>query len=401
MLDLDLLRARPEIVKASIAKRGGNSELVDGFLELDTQWRGVLKEVEILRQQRNSLAVSKESAQKNSGVLKKDKEKLQKLEAKEKELSTLRHEAHSLIPQVISDDVPVGPGESANTAIKTVGKIRVESGKPHEEIMTSLGWLDLELAASTSGARFRFLKKEAAVAHLKLMNQAFEMAAKSGFIPVIPPVFVRDEVLLKTGFFPIGREDTFKVEDHYLSGTSEPLLLAVGSNKIHDLSDLPIRIVGFSTCFRREAGSYGKDTKGMFRQHQFDKVEMVSICSAEDSEKEHQFLVTMQEKFVQNFDLPYRITLVGSGDLEAKATKRYDLESWFPGQERYRETHSASNCGDYQARSFNIKYRDRDGREAYAHTLNATLATERLLLALAENNQRPNGTVNLPRSLRS
>lgn len=400
MLDLDMLRARPEIVKASIAKRGGNSELVDGFLELDSQWRETLQSSEKLRQQRNTLTTNKETAQKNSEALNKTKAKLQKLDHKEKELSALRLEALSLIPQVVSDEVPVGPGETANTAIRAVGKVRLQSGKPHEELMTRLGWLDLELAASTSGARFRFLKKDAAVAHMKMMSLAFEMAVKHGFTPIIPPVFVRDEVLLKTGFFPIGRDDTFKVEDQYLTGTSEPLLLAVGSNKTHDFSDLPLRFVGFSTCFRREAGSYGKDTKGMFRQHQFDKVEMVSVCSPADSEKEHQLLVNMQEKFVQKFDLPYQVVLVGSGDLEAKATKRYDLESWFPSQSKFRETHSASNCGDYQARSFNIKYRDRDGREAYAHTLNATLATERLLLSVCENNQRPDGTINLPRSLR-
>lgn len=400
MLDLELLRHKPELAKASITKRGGNPELVDAFVALDEEWKDTLRQVEDIRHERNSLADTKEAAQKNSAKLKKLKTNLQKLESKERELSERRHEAWSLIPQVISDDVPVGEGESANVTIKTYGRIKVKSGKPHDELMTSLGWLDTETAAKVSGARFRYLERDAALAHFKLMYHAYEWAIRRGFIPVIPPVMVRDELLVQTGFFPVGRDDTFKVEDQFLTGTSEPLLIALGGDKTYEEKELPVRFVGFSTCFRREAGSYGKDTSGIFRQHQFDKVEMVSICRPEDSEKEHQFLLEMEERFVKEFDVPHRVVLVGSGDLETKATKRFDIESYFPGQERYRETHSASNCGDYQARSFNIKVRDQDGSERYAHTLNATLATERLLLAIIENTQRPNGQVDLPRGLR-
>lgn len=401
MLDLEILRAKPELVKTAISKRGGNPELVDAFLELDRSWRKILQETETLRQQRNQLASSKELAQKNASKLKKAKEKLQKLEAGERDLNVRRFEAHSLIPQLVADEVPVGVGESANTVVKTVGRVRHAKGLPHEGLMTKLDWLDVETAAKTSGARFRYLKGDAAVAEMRLMHQAFEWAVRHGFTPVIPPVMVRDELLLNTGFFPLGREDTFKVEEHFLPGTSEPQLIALGGDKTYDTKDLPVRLVGFSTCFRREAGSYGRDTKGIFRQHQFDKVELVSICRPEESEKEHQFLISLQEKFVDQFDVPYQLVLVGSGDLESKAQKRFDVESWFPGQGRYRETHSASNCGDYQARGFNIKVRDRVGQEMFAHTLNATLATERLLLSIIENNQRPNGSVNLPRSLRA
>ncbi len=400
MIDLDLLRTKPELVKTSISKRGGNPEIVDTFLEQDKGWKETLQKLETLRQERNALSANKESAKKNASKLKTQKESLQKLEAKEREQSERRAEAQSLIPQLIADEVPVGEGESANTPIRTNGNIRIKSGRSHEELMTNLEWLDLETAAKTSGARFRYLLRDAAIAQRLLMQEAFEWAIKQGFIPVIPPVFIRDEVLMKTGFFPIGREDTFKVEDAYLSGTSEPLLIALASDKSHPADELPKRYVGFSTCFRREAGSYGKDTKGMFRVHQFDKIEMVTICRPEDSEREHQLLVEMQEKFVSRFNLPYQVVLVGSGDLESKATKRYDLECYFPGQERYRETHSASNCGDYQARGFGIKYRDHDGIDRYAHTLNATLATERLLLAIVENNQKADGSVTLPRSLR-
>lgn len=400
MLDLEIIRTEPEKVRLSIEKRGGNVELVDALLELDVSWRKALQSTEAARQERNQLATDKESAAKNSEKLKKLKQKIGELEEAERSLAVRRFDAWSLIPQIVAEDVPVGAGETANRPINTVGKIRLQRGKPHDELMTSLGWLDLEAAARTSGARFRYLKSGAALAHIRLMHSAIDLTIKNGFTPVIPPVLVRDELLQKTGFFPVGREDTFKVEEHYLTGTSEPLLVALAAEQTHEIGDLPLRYVGFSSCFRREAGSYGKDTKGMFRQHQFDKVEMVSICAPEDSEKEHQFLVSMQEKFVNHFGLPYQLVLVGTGDLESKATKRYDLETYFPGQERYRETHSASNCGDYQARGFGIKLRNPDGTDRYAHTLNATLATERLLLAIIENNQRPDGTVKLPRALR-
>lgn len=400
MLDLEIIRNEPEKVRISIEKRGGNPELVDGLLELDAEWRTALQACEAARQERNQLTASKELAIQNADALKKLKEKINGLEENERSLAARRNEAWSLIPQIVAADVPVGEGESANTPIRTAGKIRLQKGKAHDELMNQLGWLDQEAAVRTSGARFRYLKSDAALAHIRLMHAAIEWAIKNNFIPVIPPVLVRDDLLEKTGFFPIGREDTFKVEEHYLTGTSEPLLVALAAEQTHNISDLPLRYVGFSSCFRREAGSYGKDTKGMFRQHQFDKVEMVSICAPEDSEKEHQFLVSMQEQFVSQFELPYQVVLVGTGDLESKATKRYDLETYFPGQERYRETHSASNCGDYQARGFGIKVRGADGNDQYAHTLNATLATERLLLAIIENNQEPDGTVNLPRALR-
>ncbi len=400
MLDLEIIRSKPDIVRSSITKRGGDPELVDALVELDNSWRLSVQKGETIRQERNQLTATKELALKNTAKLKTLKSELAKVEGEERLLAERRLAAWSLIPQLVADDVPVGEGETANQPIRQVGRIKLPRGRAHDELMAKLGWLDQDAAVRTSGARFRYLKGGAAKAHFQLMHAALNWAIKNGFTPVIPPVLVRDELLLKTGFFPVGREDTFKVEEHYLTGTSEPLLVALAAEQTHHSKDLPLRYVGFSSCFRREAGSYGKDTKGMFRQHQFDKVEMVSICAPEDSEREHQFLVSMQEKFVGQFGLPYQVVMVGSGDLESKATKRYDLETYFPGQERYRETHSASNCGDYQARSFGIKIRNASGVDGVAHTLNATLATERLLLAIIENNQRPDGAVNLPRSLR-
>ncbi len=400
MLDLDIIRNQPDLVRQSISKRGGNTDLVDGILELDKQWRIIVGQAEALRQQRNTLTQTKESAEQNAALLKEIKEKLKVVEEEERSIAARRLEAWSLVPQIVADDVPVGAGESANTSIKTVGMIRHKQGEAHEELMTRLDWLDTETAAYASGARFRYLKGPAALAHMKLMHRALEFAIERGFQPVVPPVMAREEIFTHSGYFPFGREDTFAVEDRFLVGTSEPMLLALGHNRTFSESDLPLRLVGFSSCFRREAGSYGKDTRGMFRQHQFDKVEVVSITTPERSEEEHQFLLSLQEEFTAQFDVPYQVVLIGSGDLGAPARKKYDIEAWYPSQEKYRETHSTSNCGDFQARGFNIKYRGSNGQEQYAHSLNGTVATERLLLAIIENNQKPDGSIELPSQLR-
>jgi len=397
MVDLELLRTEPKTVKDSVKKRGGDPAVIDRFLELDEKWRSILTQVEQLRQERNKFTQTKESAQQNADNLKEIKAKLLLLEGEVATLAIQRQEAYLVIPQVIAEDVPVGPGESANKVIKTVGQAG-KKGLAHEELLTKAGYLDLDTAAKVSGARFRYLKGAAALAEQSLMYQALRFAVKRGFTAVIPPLIVREDLLIKGGFFPSGKDDTFRVEEHFLPGTSEPMLVALAADQTFQADQLPQRLVGFSTCFRREAGSYGKDTKGMFRQHQFDKVEMVSICAPEDSEAEHQFLLKTQEEFIAQFHLPYQVVLIGSGDLEVKATKRFDIETWFPGQERYRETHSVSNCGSYQARRFGIKVRDGD-QERYAHTLNGTLATERLLLAIVENGQSEDGHVVLPDSL--
>src|SRR3990167_5335059 len=401
MLSRDLLRTSPQAVINSLVKRGGDVKLVDKFLAADKLWRNELAKLEILQRARNDMS---RSGKPSAAELKVAKKSYSQLSKKSQVVSAAAKKAEDLllaIPSLVAPDVPVGAGESANTVIKEVGKPKLMTGKPHQQLMTELGWLDLSTAAEVSGARFRYLKGPAASAWMELSRLGFRFAVKHGFQPVIPPVIVRSDILTKGGFFPEGEEDTFKAgDDLYLVGTSEYSLVASVANKVFKKDELPLRLVGFSTCFRKEAGSYGKDVKGMFRQHQFDKVEMVSICRQDQSENEHDFLLEMQERFVQQFKLPYQAVLIGSGDLEKKAIKRFDLETWFPGQQRYRETHSASNCTDYQSRALGIKYRDQAGETKFAHTLNGTLVTERLLLAYIENNQRPDGTVMLPRSLR-
>lgn len=400
MVDLDLLRKEPELFRLSLKNRFMEEKLVDEVLAADQIWRTATARGDALRSERNQLSTTAQTAREHNHRLKEIKRELEKISEDEKNSGAKRESLLVRLPNLLADDVPIGEGESANKPVKTAGKIKLPEGKSHEELMTNLGWLDLLTAAKVSGARFRYLKNDAAIAWLKLSRLAMDFAVENGFTPVIPPVFAKAETLLGSGFFPEGQENTFKVEDDYLSGTSEPLLLALGANQVLADAELPLRLVGFSTCFRREAGSYGKDTRGMFRQHQFDKVEMVSICKPEDSAKEHKFLLELEEKFVSQFDVPYQVLLIGSGDLGSPAAKKYDIESWFPSQARYRETHSVSNCTDYQARGLGIKYRDQNGDNQFAHTLNGTLATERLLLAIIENNQTDTGQVNLPAELR-
>ncbi|MDP3992796.1 MAG: serine--tRNA ligase [bacterium] len=401
MIDRELLRQNPQIFKDSLTNRGGKPELVEQCLDIDTSWRALMANVESLRATKNQLS---RGGKPDAASLKKAQNVSKKLTTEEtalKKAGEKLDDAISRLPNVIATDVPVGEGESANAVMEKIGRIRLKKGQSHEELMTKLNWLDLSMAAKVSGARFRYLKGSAATAWMELSRLGFQFAVKNGFQPIIPPVLVRADVLTNGGFFPEGEEDTFKVGgDLYLVGTSEYSLVASEMNRTFEYNELPLRLVGFSTCFRKEAGSYGKDVKGMFRQHQFDKVEMVSICRPDQSESEHAFLLEMQKRFVRQLDLPYQVVLIGSGDLEKKAVKRFDLETWFPSQQRYRETHSVSNCTDYQSRSLGIKFRDQTGTTQFAHTLNGTVVTERLLLAYIENNQRPDGSVNLPRHWR-
>jgi len=402
MIDRHFLRQNPKTVKASLVDRGDDPGKVDQFLVLDRQWRDDLKKVELLRREKNQLSAGSKP---NATQLRQAKAIAKQEGVLTKRISALESELEEIllsIPNLIDESVPRGAGESANKVIKTVGRPSVKSGLAHHELMTQLGWLDLKTAAHCSGSRFRYLLGDAAVAHWRLMSEALTLARKRGFSPVIPPSVTRYLTLQGAGFFPTYKEDVFKLEneDRYLTGTSEQTLLALSAAKHYLPDELPVRYVGFSTCYRREAGSYGKDVEGMFRQHQFDKVELVSVTRPEDSAKELDYLVQTQEQFVKLLALPYQLVSVGSGDLGQSASKKIDIETWFPSQQRYRETHSASNCTDYQARRLNIKLKRSDPQSEFAHTLNATLATERLLIAAVENSQRSDGSVKLPKLLR-
>ena len=300
------------------------------------------------------------------------------------------------IPNLISSTSPDGMSDKENYEIKKYGEIKnIVNPKDHLEIAESLGLIDVQKAAEVSGSRFSYLFGDLVKIELNLVSWAMQQLSEKGFKPTIPPVLVRENALYGTGFFPDDAEQVYEIpnDDLYLVGTSEVPLAALHSNEILDASGLPIRYAGFSTCFRREAGTYGKDTTGIFRVHQFDKVEMFSFCDAENSEEEHSFILSVEEELLQALEIPYRVVDVCAGDLGASAAKKFDIEAWIPSQNTYREVTSCSNTTDYQARRLNIRSKD-DGNTSILHTLNGTaIAVGRILIALIENNQKQDGLV--------
>jgi seryl-tRNA synthetase len=273
--------------------------------------------------------------------------------------------------------------------------------KDHVDIGSELGLIDIERAVKISGSRFGLKKGNLAVLEMSLMRWAIDNLSAHGFTPVMPPVLVRDHALFGTGFFPADREQVYSVreDDLYLVGTSEVPLAAMHADEIFNRDELPLRYVGFSTCFRVEAGTYGKDTRGLFRVHQFDKAEMFSFVHPESSVEEHDFLLAREEELVRALELPYRVVNVAAGDLGSSAAKKYDIEAWFPGQGRYREITSTSNTTDFQARRLKIRFKDDEGNNEFVHTLNGTAVTPRHLIALIENHQQADGSVRIPAAL--
>ena len=300
------------------------------------------------------------------------------------------------IPNLISTTSPDGTSDKENSEIKKFGEIRnINNPKDHLEIAESLGLIDVQKASEVSGSRFSYLFGDLVKIEFNLVLWAMQQLSDKGFKPTIPPVLVRENALYGTGFFPDDAEQVYEIpnDDLYLVGTSEVPLAALHSNEILDTATLPIRYAGFSTCFRREAGTYGKDTTGIFRVHQFDKVEMFSFCDPEKSEEEHKFILSVEEELLQALEIPYRVVDVCAGDLGSSASKKYDIEAWIPSQQTYREVTSCSNTTDFQARRLNIRGKA-DGETNVLHTLNGTaIAVGRILIALIENNQTEDGKV--------
>lgn len=300
------------------------------------------------------------------------------------------------IPNLISTTSPDGMSDKENSEIKKFGEIRnINNPKDHLEIAESLGLIDVQKASEVSGSRFSYLFGDLVKIEFNLVLWAMQQLSDKGFKPTIPPVLVRENALYGTGFFPDDAEQVYEIpnDDLYLVGTSEVPLAALHSNEILDTATLPIRYAGFSTCFRREAGTYGKDTTGIFRVHQFDKVEMFSFCDPEKSEEEHKFILSVEEELLQALEIPYRVVDVCAGDLGSSASKKYDIEAWIPSQQAYREVTSCSNTTDFQARRLNIRGKA-DGETNVLHTLNGTaIAVGRILIALIENNQTEDGKV--------
>ncbi len=408
MLDVRAIRENPEHARKALARRG-MAESIDELLELDERRRELTARVEQLRAEQNraSKAIGKAQANERTGLI----EEVSKVSAAIDRLEPELEEAESRLADALAR-VPNFPDESAPDGFTEEDAVEVRHrGEPpqlgfeprdHVALGEGLGMLDVERAVRTSGSRFVYLLGDIVHVQFALVRHALDILTAKGFLPVIPPVLVREEAMFGTGFLPTDAVNIYvtREDDLYLVGTSEVSLAAFHMGEILDESSLPIRMAGYSTCFRREAGSYGKDLGGMFRVHQFDKVEMFSFTRPEDSRDEHEFLVGVEEEIVGNLDLPYRVVNIAAGDLGLAAAKKYDIEGWLPGQARYRELTSCSNCTDYQARRLQTRVRRGDGSIEVLHTLNGTAtAVGRTLIAILENRQRQDGSVELPKAL--
>ncbi|MBX6766024.1 MAG: serine--tRNA ligase [Actinomadura rubrobrunea] len=405
MIDLRALREDPERLRASQRARGEDETVADTLLDLDERRRGALSTFERLRAEQKSFgkSVSKAQGEERQRLLARAKELAQQVKEAEAEADRLGAELDALlrtVPNIIEDGAPPG-GEEDFVVLEHVGeppKFDFEP-KDHLELGEALGAIDTERGAKVSGARFYFLTGVGARLQLALLNLAMEQAIAAGFTPMYPPVLVKPEAMEGTGFLGAHAAEVYHLpqDELYLVGTSEVPLAAYHMNEIID--DLPRRYAGWSSCFRREAGSYGKDTRGIIRVHQFDKVEMFSYCRPEDAHDEHLRLLEWEKEMLAKVELPYRVIDVAAGDLGASAARKYDCEAWLPSQNTYREMTSTSNCTDFQARRLAVRYRDDDGRNQPVATLNGTLATTRWIVAILENHQQADGSVRVPKAL--
>ncbi|MGV9801992.1 serine--tRNA ligase [Mycobacterium sp. NPDC003449] len=406
MIDLRLLRENPDTVRASQRSRGEDPALVDALQQADTDRRAAVSAADNLRAEQKiaSKQVGKASPEERPALLRRAKELADQVKAAEvaqTDADKAFTAAHLAIANVIIDGVPAG-GEQDFALLDTVGEPRaIEDPKDHLELGEALGLIDMERGAKVSGSRFYFLTGAGALLQLGLLQLATQLAVSNGFTLVIPPVLVRPEVMAGTGFLGAHADEVYRLEDDdlYLVGTSEVPLAGYHADEIIDLSDGPRRYAGWSSCFRREAGSYGKDTRGIIRVHQFDKVEGFVYCKPDEAEAEHQRLLGWQREMLAAIEVPYRVIDVAAGDLGSSAARKFDCEAWVPTQQAYRELTSTSNCTTFQARRLATRYRDENGKPQIAATLNGTLATTRWLVAILENHQQPDGSVRIPAAL--
>jgi len=384
VIDLKLLRENPDAVRQSQRSRGEDPALVDTLLTADTTRRSAISTADSLRaeQKTASKKVGAASPDDRPALLQRAKELAEQVKSAEAEQANAEAAfiaAHMAISNVIIDGVPAG-GEDDYAVLDVVGEPpAIDNPKDHLELGEKLGLIDMERGAKVSGSRFYFLTGQGALLQLGLLQMAIQLAADNGFTPIIPPVLVRPEVMSGTGFLGAHADEIYRVEadDLYLVGTSEVPLAGYHSDEIIDLSKGPRRYAGWSSCFRREAGSYGKDTRGIIRVHQFDKVEAFVYCDPADAEAEHERLLGWQREMLARIEVPYRVIDVAAGDLGSSAARKFDCEAWVPSQQAYRELTSTSNCTTFQARRLATRYRDPAGKPQIAATLNGTLATTR------------------------
>jgi seryl-tRNA synthetase len=408
VLDVRAIREDPEPFRKALARRGV-AEAIDQILGLDERRRSLTAEVESLRAEQNraSKQIGKAGGDERQALIDRVAGVSARIKEIEPELASVEADLTGLLartPNVPAESAADGMTEEDAVELRRIGQPTTFDFEPRDHVALGdlLGVLDTERGARTSGSRFVYLLGDLVLVQFALAQHALNILIERGFTPVIPPVLVREEAMYGTGMLPTDEANLYvtREDDLYLVGTSEVPLAAFHSGEILDEADLPLRYAGYSTCFRREAGSYGKDLGGMFRVHQFDKVEMFSFTVPESSEDEHELLVSIEEEILGNLELPYRVMNIAVGDLGAPAAKKFDLEGWLPGQQRYRELTSCSNCTDYQARRLQTRVRRSDGRIETVHTLNGTAtAMSRTLIAIMENHQRRDGSVALPKAL--
>ena len=407
MIDIKFLRDNPDVVRASQKGRGEDTTIVDKVLVSDEARRLAITEFEALRAEQNTLskAVAGAKGKEKETLLERGKTlatKVKEADNKRAEYESVTKELIMQLSNILDPAAPIGKEEDF-VVIEHVGTPRVFDfeAKDHIELGKLLGAIDTERGAKVAGSRSYYLTGSGAMLEFALVNYAIASALKAGFIPVIPPVLVNPSAMEGTGFLGQASENVYHLEkdDLYLVGTSEVPLAAFHMDEILPVEKLPIRYAGYSSCFRREAGTYGKDTRGIIRVHQFDKVEMFSFCHPDQAQEEHRRLLQWEKELLDAMEIPYRVIDVASGDLGSSANRKFDIEAWIPTQMAYREVTSTSNCTEFQARRLNIRYKDENGTKAVA-TLNGTLvAIPRMIVAILENHQNPDGTVNIPKAL--
>jgi seryl-tRNA synthetase len=394
MIDIRAARAEPDSWRSALARKGAADQF-DALMEADRDWLALVPQVDELRAQTKLKGKpTPEQLEELKGV----KADLQRLEQELAEAERRRSELLDRVPAPPDPTAPDGMTEDDAVELRRIGEPPSFSFGPKDHL--ELARIDTERGARTSGSRFVYRLGAAALLELALYRFALTRLVEKGFVPVLPPVLVREEAMYGTGFLPTDEVNLYRIErdELYLTGTSEVALAALHMSETLEAADLPLHYAGFSTCFRRESGAAGKDTRGMFRVHQFDKVEMFVFCLPERSPEEHERLLAVEEELVQELGIPYRVMNIAAGDLGAQASKKYDIEAWFPGQERYREITSTSNTTDYQARRLGVRYRGDAGLE-HVHTLNGTAVTARAMLAILENFQDERGSVAVPEAL--
>jgi seryl-tRNA synthetase len=405
VIDLRLLRDDPDTVRASQRARGESAAVVDQLLRADEARRAAVQRFETLRAEQKQLGkqMPRATGAEKTALLARTKELAAEVKAAESAVwkadAALRR-AHLAVPNVVEDGAPAGGEENFVVLREVGGRPDLPDPKDHLELGEGLRAVDVERGAKVSGSRFYYLTGVGALLQLGLLQLAVHQAMEYGLTPIIPPVLVKPESMEGTGFLGAHASEVYRLEadDLFLVGTSEVPLAAYHTGEILDL-DQPLRYAGWSSCFRREAGSHGKDVRGILRVHQFDKVEMFSFCRPEQAHAEHLRLLAWEEELLARVEIPYRVIDVAAGDLGSSAARKYDCEAWVPSQGRYREVTSTSNCTTFQARRLNIRYRDEAGRPQTAATLNGTLATTRWLIPILENHQQPDGSVRVPKAL--